>query len=50
MWKYSEVIFGVVEIIVGICLYEGNKSISMPMFLWMLGGYHIGKGLYKEEK
>ena len=49
MGRWTEVIFGVIEIIAGIALYAIDGRIGFPSFLIMLGGYHIGKGLYKED-
>lgn len=49
MPKWTEVIAGVIEIIAGIALYAIDGRIGFPSFLIMLGGYHIGKGLYKED-
>lgn len=49
MRKYAEVIGGIIEIIIGIVAYEFGEGVAIPMWLFMLGGYHIGKGLYKEE-
>ena len=49
MGKWTEVIFGVIEIIAAIALYAIDGRIGFPTFLFMLGGYHIGKGLYKED-
>lgn len=42
-----EVALGIFEILVVAILFYGNQNI----FGWMcmLGGYHIGKGLYKSE-
>lgn len=42
-----EVIFGVVEILIAIILFYKSQTFSSVLF--MLGGYHIGKGLYKSE-
>ena len=43
-----EVIFGAIEILIGIILF--CKSQTFSSFLFMLGGYHIGKGLYEGGK
>ena len=49
MGKWTEVIFGVIEIIGAIFLYSVDGRMAFPSFLFMLGGYHIGKSLWKEN-
>lgn len=47
--KWLEITFGIIEIIGAIFLYSVDGEIGFPSLLFMLGGYHIGKGLYEED-
>lgn len=45
--NWVEVIGGVIIAIVGCLLIEKNNSIAVMALL--LGGYHVGKGLYEKK-
>jgi len=47
--KYMDFIFGIVEIIVGIIIFNKTQNAFILAMLCMYGGYNCGKGLYKEE-
>lgn len=42
-----EVVLGIIEIIIALILIDKYQAFSSAAFI--LGGYHIGKGLYKSE-
>ena len=48
--NWFEIIVGIIEIIIAtVSIYILNKTNSVWCVFFMLGGYHVAKGLYEKE-
>lgn len=44
-----DIIFGIIEVVGAIIAYKITGSVGILHLISLLGGYHLGKGLYGKE-